>query len=92
MDNDKLSEKFRATHFYHRVPINREVSLFGHRRIKASWQLPDDYRDHVRPSSENTTKVFTVCVCENYVLYQDGTRRPFSSVVKEQIFVQHKNL
>ena len=38
------------------------VSPFGHRRIKASWQLPDDYRGHVRPSSVIKTKVSAVCI------------------------------
>ena len=32
-------------------PAYTGVSPFGHRRITASWQLPDVYRDHVRPSS-----------------------------------------
>lgn len=52
-----------ATHFYCSVPAKSgRVSPFGHHRIKASWQLPGDYRGHVRPSSENATKASTVCV------------------------------
>ena len=31
------------------------ISPFGHRRIEASWQLPDDYRGLVRPSSARNT-------------------------------------
>ena len=36
-------------------PYKRGVSPFGHRRISASWQLPDDFRGHVRPSSALTS-------------------------------------
>ena len=39
-----------------------QVSPFGHRRIIGSWLLPDDFRDHVRPSLVTKAKVSTVCI------------------------------
>ena len=44
------------------------VIPFGDLWIKASWQLPKDYRGLVRPSSVLSTKAFTVCIIVEYFL------------------------
>ncbi len=53
-----------AEHFHHRATEYElgRVSPFGHRRIKASRQLPDAFRSLARPSSVLHTKASTVCV------------------------------
>jgi len=48
---------------------NEEVFPFGHRRITASWQLPDAYRGLARPSSANTSKASTDCFNSNRPKY-----------------------
>ena len=50
-------------------PIKSDpVNLFGDLGIKASWQLPQAYRNLVRPSSVLSTKASTVCINVEYFL------------------------
>ena len=44
------------------------VNLFGNLGITASWQLPQAYRNHVRPSSVLSSKASTVCINVEYFL------------------------
>ena len=79
METEKMENPLcakNAKHFY--CSVSRKagwVSPFGHRWIKASWQLPNDFRDHVRPSSEKKAKAFTVCV-----LYKLRSRAPLKLI------------
>ena len=54
--------------FNKRSPINGVVNLFGNLGIKASWQLPQAYRNHVRPSSVLSTKASAACIIVEYSL------------------------
>ena len=96
-----------ARYFYHRVTEYElgRVSPFGHRRVKASWQLTGAFRNHVRPSSVYRTKVSTVCVSKTYVFWNVSFKRLFWPCPKDKAtyftflfscqrtnFLQHKNL
>jgi hypothetical protein len=66
MTNTALN--FRVQHAVPRL-ASGWITPFGHRRINASWQLPDDYRGLVRPSSAQSPKAFTVCLSEKHYIF-----------------------
>ena len=66
------------------------VSPFGHRRIKGSWLLPDEYRYHVRPSSATYTKAFTVCVNIRLIASRTARGNPKSKILNPKQFSNFK--